>query len=80
MIHPTIHLNGTSKQALADDLANALQALTVAIRAVEATSPNIRDYYPQGREAFAQATAEYRSRVERLTAVRQELADLWAVL
>lgn len=80
MIHPTIHLNGTSKEALEEGYADALQALAVAIRAVESTAPNMRDYYVQGPEAFPQASAEHRARVERLTAVRQELTDLWGAL
>lgn len=76
MIVPTIHVNGTSAEGLTDRLDLALDTLRAAIETVEACSPNGRDYYPQGPNAIAVATAEHTSRVKRLLDVRKELAEL----
>lgn len=73
---PTIHLNGTSKDALLDALAEALVALFNAERALEATAPNGRDYYPQGPDALTIAAREHRTRVDALVKVRHELVAL----
>jgi len=39
-------------------------------------APNARDYYPQGPDAYAQAAREHGSRIERLRAVLEEIAQL----
>jgi hypothetical protein len=58
MILPTIHLNGTGKNALERDYRNARAKVMDALRAFEAIEFNGRDYYPQGPEAFTQAKLE----------------------
>jgi len=58
MILPTIHLNGSGKNALERDYQNARAKVRDALRAFEAIEFNGRDYYPQGPEAFTQARLE----------------------
>ena len=70
---PTIHSNGTSKKSLLRALDDAGSSINDALDALRAASPHGRDYYPQGSGAIQKATAEHRSRVERLTSVMKEL-------
>lgn len=76
MIIPTIHLNGTSKESLIEDLCAASNALRAAYDALKQTAPNGRDYYPQGPKALEDATAEHFSRLSRVDSVRQEIESL----
>jgi hypothetical protein len=55
MLTPTIHLNGTSREALLRGFADAADAVRDALAAVQATYPNGRDFYPQGPGAITQA-------------------------
>jgi len=73
---PTIHLNGTSADALIDQLSEAIDALAVALRRLQDASPNARDYYPQGPHAFTEAQAEHEARWRAIDAVRRELDDI----
>jgi hypothetical protein len=70
---PSIHLNGTSRQALFEAYSEASSAVRRAISATVAAAPHARDYYPQGEGAFAQAQAEHVVRMGKLAAVRDEL-------
>lgn len=76
MIIPTIHLNGTSKQRLIDDLVEAGSAIQLAQKALAAAGPNGRDYYPQGPAAFTAAVDEHDSRLDRLRSVYKEIEAL----
>lgn len=73
---PTIHLNGTSAEALFASYADATNALREALRFLDEAAPNARDYYPQGDAAYRAAVTEHVSRVERLRDVLQELYEL----
>jgi hypothetical protein len=77
---PTIHLNGTSKDALIESLHEAILALDTAIKAVCETAPNGRDYYPQGPAAFTAAQDEHTARLAGLDAVKGQLEDLAAAI
>lgn len=66
MIKPSIHLNGTSADALTEAYANAVAALRAAISATEQADPNARDYYPLGHGAFEQARFEHLARLRSL--------------
>jgi len=70
---PTIHLNGTSRQELLDQLSDAVLALERAIGKLQLAHPNARDYYPQGNEAFNVARDQHFDRIERICKVRDEL-------
>lgn len=77
MMMPTIHLNGSSAAALADDLVQAHGALNEALHALELTAPNARDYYVQDVAAFGVALAEFTARVEKLRSVRDDLMAIY---
>jgi hypothetical protein len=55
LITPTIHLNGTSREALAEQYANIMTAANALLDAIRAAAPNDRDYYPQGPLAGSRA-------------------------
>lgn len=77
MILPTVHINGTSRDALTEANEVAARALDHALECLEDARPNGRDFYPQGVEAMRQAIAEHADRVAALRRVR---ADLGAIL
>lgn len=76
MTLPTIHLNGTPKDRLIEDLCEASQALDLAYEAMKRTGPNGRDYYPQGPGALESAIDEHSDRLRRLDAVKREVDEL----
>jgi hypothetical protein len=73
LILPTIHINGTSKEQLYEDLCNALYAVSAAREAVQAAAPNGRDYYTQSGNALQQALAQHAERLRALQTVYDEL-------
>ena len=73
---PTMHMNGTSRQELIDQLCTAGEALRLAIDALQSACPNGRDYYPQGRDATQEALRQHANRLHNLTAVRAELYEI----
>jgi len=76
MMHPSVHLNGTSKQSLLDVYTGAGSALDGAMRALGECAPNGRDYYPQGPDALKQAIREHEARIADLETVRREVAQI----
>lgn len=76
MQKPTIHLNGSGKRHLADTYRDANEALYQAIKALEQAAPNARDYYPQGPDAYRQASKEHAERLAKLVQIRQEIDEL----
>ena len=55
MMIPTIHLNGTSRDALLSELESAYIAMQSAIKALSAVTVHGRDYYVQSDVAYYQA-------------------------
>ena len=49
MILPTIHLNGTSREGLREQVRRAHEAANDLRQALMEMTPNGRDYYPQGK-------------------------------
>jgi predicted phage tail protein len=78
VIHPTIHLNGTSAETLARDTEVAIKALRAAIDAMCDTAPNGRDYYPQGPDAIKTANHEHLQRMSRLRTTLDEMGEMHA--
>lgn len=72
---PTIHLNGTSANALLDAHTTASEVLLHAIRELEMCAPNARDY-PEGTGALYTAQKEHEARVKALQQVRVELNEI----
>lgn len=82
MHYPTIHLNGSSAERLAESYQNAASELASALRALESVELNARDYYPQGAVAFKHAAYEHTQRcraVQSIVNEMQAIADhCWA--
>jgi len=76
MLIPTIHLNGTSKEALLTSLCDAIDAVHVASHKLAAACPNSRDYYPQGSDAIGSALSEHDARMDKLKSVVFELEQI----
>ena len=76
MIKPTVHMNGTSAADLYHLYADAAMEVGDAIRVVENSAPNGRDYYPQGDEALKRAVQEHQARVAKLRVVMDDLQEL----
>jgi hypothetical protein len=73
---PTIHLNGTSTQALFDANLTAVQAVEHAIDTLAQAAPNARDFYVQGPHAFARAQREHQERQRLLNRIVMELTQI----
>ena len=72
IITPIIHMNGSGKRALIDQLCAAYRAVQDAMDALRQASPNGRDYYLEpGR--LQKAEAQYQTRCESLKAVAESL-------
>ena len=52
LLAPTVHLNGTSEDALQEQVKDVIRALSETMEAMSRATPNARDYYPQGSSAF----------------------------
>lgn len=73
MIYPTVHLNGTSKDALLDPIGEVMGSLVTAINSMPTISPNARDYNGD----FNRAASEHADRIRRLNEIYSELDALW---
>ena len=80
MLIPTIHRNGTSRNALLEQYENAYRKLTEALEALQSVDVNARDYYPQGPEAGIQARKEHEARLRKLQEVRVDIGTIWESL
>ena len=73
---PTIHLNGTSRESLVSQYADAASAVNTGIRALCENGPNARDYYVTGMGTFEKAVAEHVARIAKMQEVLNELHAL----
>ncbi len=76
MRKPTVHLNGTSRRELENQLTEAGSAVYLAMRKLNEAAPNARDYYPQGEGVFSEAMREHAARMTKLADVYRDLSDL----
>lgn len=77
---PIVHLNGTSKSALVDQLHDAHRACLAAVERLTDAAPNGRDYYPLGDAAFKAAREQHADRVRRVQSVAAELYAIWEAI
>jgi len=77
MTAPTVHLNGTSKAELIENLEKANTALHDACSALAGTAPNARDYYPQGPDAYGKARDAYQADLTAMHNVMHHIQYLW---
>jgi len=73
LILPTIHLNGTSKHELQEQIETACMAVRDAMAAFRCASPNGRDYYLQGPNIFTLAVAQHQEQFNKLNEVKTYL-------
>ena len=73
---PTIHMNGSAKKTLMENLGAVSYALRNALDTLDNAAPNARDYYPQGGTAFAIARADPRPRAQKVLDVKREIAAM----
>ncbi len=73
---PTVHLNGSHGPTLLETLSTAYSAIGDAVRALQATGPNGRDYYPQGADAIRTAQAQHVARLAALAGVERDLLTI----
>lgn len=73
MIHPTIHLNGTSKRDLLRQWEEASNALRASLTKMGDAMPHDRDYYPQGPHAGPEARRQH---IEHMNAIRAAMLYL----
>ena len=76
MMLPTIHLNGTSAEALQEGYCTVADALYLALKELIDNGPNARDYYPQGDEAYREAAKEHEARIRKVQEIRAEILQL----
>lgn len=76
LLKPSIHLNGTSKGELLDQLQTVVTALEAALAAINAAAPNGRDFYPQGPEALTEALAAFAERAQAVKQVHTDFSNL----
>jgi broad specificity polyphosphatase/5'/3'-nucleotidase SurE len=70
---PTVHINGTGKRELLEQLSRAAHALREADAALAQATPHDRDYYVQGPSEGPQARREHADRRARIQEVITEL-------
>ncbi len=80
LIVPRVHMNGDAKDTLTGDLREALAAISAAKAKLRETTPNARNYYVIGPDAFTRARNEHINRIEHLEAVYNELSDIWEAI
>jgi len=77
LVTPLVHLNGTGKDQLMEQYTEAGQAIFKAIQALHGASPNQRDYYPLGNDAWVLAKEQHQNRIDKLVDIN---ADLMAII
>ena len=76
MTLPTIRLNGTAAADLYAQAERVAAAARDLILALEAATPNGRDYYTQGPAAMGAASAEHEARVRAVVQIRNDAGAL----
>lgn len=82
MMIPSIHLNGTSKEELLNQVKENALAISSTIETLQHNRPHGRDYYPQNRtadiyDAYRKASEEYEARITSLKTMYQDFVALF---
>lgn len=77
---PTVHMNGTGKQALMDETRDAYKAIMDAKEKLLQMTVHGRDYYVQSPDAYSVARAEHHARVQKLSDLEDELIDYYRAI
>ena len=73
---PTIHLNGTSKDTLTVEYYTAYKAIKESINTLLDATLNGRNFYPQGSDAFYQASEERQDALSKLHQVKSYIEEM----
>ena len=74
---PTVHLNGTSREALLEGYIDCVNAVYHAIEVLQKNAPNARDYeYYFVPGTWAAALVQHEARLEKLESVLAELREI----
>jgi hypothetical protein len=73
---PSIHMNGSDADTLFESYAEAAASVRKALKAMEDASPNARDYYVQGADAYGQAVKQHVARADKLLEVQKEIFEI----
>lgn len=76
MMIPTVHLNGDTADRLVEQNRNVADAARALLEALAEASPNARNFYVQGPNAFSQAASEHTARCEAVRAVMADAATI----
>lgn len=76
LVYPTVHLNGTSKDALVDQLIAVTDALGDAQRKLDDANPNGRDYVKPSKFTIQDALAQHKRWGATLHALRNEIGTV----
>jgi hypothetical protein len=60
-VKPSIHLNGSGREHLVEQYCEQYNAIMAAVRILDGTGPNARDYYIQSAGAFEAARDQHGS-------------------
>jgi hypothetical protein len=77
MQKPTVHINGSSRSDLQAQFEGAYRALGEVIDVMKKATPNARDYYVEGPEAFIRARDEHFERIKKVRELREEYLELF---
>lgn len=75
-ITPLVHLGGTSREELRQQYERLEEALRGANEAIQAATPNGRDYYPHGPDALRQAIEEHNQRARWILSAWGEVIEI----
>lgn len=74
---PTVHMNGTSRDELVQQLLTASHALQAALDKLGEAAPHPRDYYVNpDPNAYRQARAEHDARCQQVREVKTKLDQM----
>ena len=82
VIAPSVHLNGTSKKELVEQLRSSVSILESAIEVMKEASPHMRDYYVQkdGDAIFQIARDNHYNRIAKVEAIIQEYHEIYEAM
>ena len=71
---PTVHLNGTSREALLEGYIDCVNAVRHAVEVCQKNAPNARDYYLGA--GWPAAQTEHEARLAKMESVLAELREI----
>ena len=76
LIAPRVHLNGTSKNELLEQLITVGASLRQTMTHLRDASPHARDYYVINSNAYTRARSEFEDRYARVKSVYAEIVAI----